>query len=76
MRNPHTDSVNVAVYHAGCKLGEAQLGLINLKTNTIRQVRLMLIHAAGTGDACVTGCVNVHVRSSHYASPKGVSDLE
>ncbi|KPA81482.1 hypothetical protein ABB37_03839 [Leptomonas pyrrhocoris] len=67
--DPETDTMNVTVFGNGHKLGEAVVGLTNVQASVAKEVTLMLVRAAETGDASNGGQVVLTLLTEEYNSP-------
>lgn len=68
LRRPDTDVVTVAAYSVDRKLGEAQVGLTNIRAGVPKAVTLMLVRSAKTGDAKNGGQITLSLRTRDYSS--------
>jgi hypothetical protein len=71
--NPESDTMCVTVFGNGRKLGEAVAGLTNVKAGVSKEVTLMLVRAAETGDASNGGQVVLTLQTQKYSSPYQMS---
>ncbi|KPI88444.1 hypothetical protein ABL78_2457 [Leptomonas seymouri] len=67
--NPEVDTMNVAVFSNDRKFGEAVVGLTNVKAGVPKEVSLMLVRAAETGDASNGGQIVLKLLTTKYSSP-------
>lgn len=73
LQDPASDTMNVAVYSAGHKLGEVVVGLTNVQAGKSKELTLMLVCAAETGDASNGGEVVLTLRTDTFSSPYQIS---
>ncbi|GET93528.1 hypothetical protein, conserved [Leishmania tarentolae] len=68
MTNPEVDTLSVTVFGNDRKLGEAIVGLTNVQAGKAKEVTLMLVRAAETGDASNGGQVTITLQTEKYSS--------
>ncbi|KAG5488855.1 hypothetical protein JIQ42_00473 [Leishmania sp. Namibia] len=73
MRNPEVDTLSVTVFGNNRKLGETVVGLTNVQAGKAKEVTLMLVRAAETGDASNGGQVTITLQADKYSSPHQMS---
>ncbi|CAJ1993828.1 predicted C2 domain protein [Leishmania donovani] len=73
LANPAVDALSVTVLGNGRKLGEAVAGLTNVQAGKAKEVTLMLVRAAETGDASNGGQVTLTLQTEKYSSPYQMS---
>ena len=71
--NPEVDTLSVTVFGSGRKLGEAVVGLTNVQAGVTKEVTLMLVRAAETGDASNGGQIVLTLQTQKYSSPYPMS---
>ncbi|KAG5464284.1 hypothetical protein LSCM1_00465 [Leishmania martiniquensis] len=71
--DPEADTLSVTVFGNSRKLGEAVSGLTNVRAGEAKQVTLMLVRAAATGDASNGGQVTITLQTDKYSSRNQMS---
>ncbi|CBZ26291.1 conserved hypothetical protein [Leishmania mexicana MHOM/GT/2001/U1103] len=73
LANPAVDTLRVTVFGNDRKLGEAIAGLTNVQAGKAKEVTLMLVRAAETGDASNGGQLAITLQTEKYSSPHQMS---
>ncbi|XQJ31909.1 putative C2 domain protein [Leishmania guyanensis] len=74
--NPAADTVSVTVFGNSRKLGEAVAGLTNIQAGKAKEVKLMLVRAAETGDASNGGQATITLQTEKYSSPRQMTAMQ